>query len=201
MNTSSRYSRCGVQGPALRGITWSAWPGLNHPQAAAEAGAGAVSPSGQRRHASKPIPQVLIGRDRQIRFLGVEQRRRDREVRECDLGPDQVGLLREVGSSTRASRLKDSMPFATTAISGGPKLRNFFTSRSMISGSQPSLSQRASCEAEGRQWTLPHRWAPVGVLPFRRFGPTRSRVCRSAPWAHRYTRNTGWRAVRSIRPS
>jgi hypothetical protein len=61
---------------------------------------------------------VLIGRDRQIRFLGVEQRRRDREVRECDLGPDQVGLLREVGSSTRASRLKDSMPFATTAISG-----------------------------------------------------------------------------------
>src|SRR5215471_16734697 len=56
-----------------------------------------IAPYRQCRHAGEPFLHVWITPDRQLCFLGKEQRRRNGEIRKRHRCPDQAGVLGEVG--------------------------------------------------------------------------------------------------------
>src|ERR1051325_10356714 len=60
-----------------------------------------LAPARQRCDAAEPLLDLLVGRERQIGALGMEQRRCDREVRERHVAANQVGLPAEVGFEHR----------------------------------------------------------------------------------------------------
>ena len=94
--------------------------------------------AGWRR--GRPFTNVQIGCERQLGFLGVEQRRRNRKIGERHTRPGEIGVFREVSFEHARVAVESSMALATTAASQGPKLKKALTTRSKKQRLAPFLA-------------------------------------------------------------